>query len=157
MDHLEYAEAANSVVLFYTTSLSSCMGAMYKPPSLSYLASLWFQGSSGHLQSYSLHDDLIILLDELRQAIRIVFDASVSTMSDEEAILTLEHWQHYRKLCHNLSHFVGLNTYCFLVPCLQLPSERESLTAALSLFICGFIGAEKYSFMSAQYVELTTF
>ncbi|KAJ3575868.1 hypothetical protein NP233_g816 [Leucocoprinus birnbaumii] len=109
----EYTEAANGVISFYTTSLSGCIGEAYKPPSLSYLASLWFQGSN-----------------ELRQAIRTVFDATISSMSDEEAISTLEHWQHY-------------------VPCLQLPSERESLTAALSLFVCGFIAAEKYSFMSA--------
>ncbi|KXN83133.1 WD repeat-containing protein 7 [Leucoagaricus sp. SymC.cos] len=109
----EYTEAANTVVSFYTTSLSACIGEAYKPPSLSYLASLWFHGST-----------------ELRQAIRTVFDSTISTMSDEEAITTLEHWQHY-------------------IPCLQLPSERESLTAALSLFICGFIAAEKYSFMSA--------
>lgn len=38
-----------------------------------------------------------------------------------------------------------------LAPCLQSPSERESLTAALSLFVCGFIAAEKYSFISAPY------
>lgn len=109
----EYTEAANNVISFYMTSLSTCVGEAYKPPSLSYLAGLWFQGSN-----------------ELRQAIRTVFDATISSMSDEEAISTLEHWQHY-------------------VPCLLLPSERESLTAALSLFVCGFIAAEKYSFISA--------
>lgn len=48
--------------------------------------------------------------------------------------------------------FLLSRRHLFLVPCLQLPSERESLTAALSLFVCGFIAAEKYSFISAPYV-----
>ncbi|KAF9453126.1 WD40 repeat-like protein [Macrolepiota fuliginosa MF-IS2] len=109
----EYAEAASSVISYYTTSLPTYVGAGYKPPSLPYLANLWFQGSM-----------------ELRQAIRVVFDATISAMSDEEAISIVEHWQIH-------------------IPCLQIPSERESTTAALSLFICGYIAAEKYSFMSA--------
>ncbi|KAF7767943.1 hypothetical protein Agabi119p4_7186 [Agaricus bisporus var. burnettii] len=109
----EYAAAASRVISFYTTSLSSCVGEAYSPPSLPYLASLWFQGST-----------------ELRSAIRVVFDTSIAAMTDEEASLTVENWQYF-------------------VPCLQLPSERESLNAALSLFICGYIAAEKYSFMSA--------
>ena len=36
------------------------------------------------------------------------------------------------------------------VPSLQPAAERESLTAALSLFICGCIASEKYSLLSTR-------
>lgn len=92
----EHTEVANSVINFYTTSLSKYVGEAYQPPSLSYLANLWFQGSSELIRIILIsYISLTGPSDELRQAIRIVFDASIFSMSDEEAISTLEHWQHY--------------------------------------------------------------
>ena len=38
-----------------------------------------------------------LALDELRQAIRVLFDASVANLSDEEAIAITENWQHHGK------------------------------------------------------------
>jgi hypothetical protein len=56
----EYAAAANSVISFYTASLSSCLGEAYHPPSLPYLASLWFQGSSKVTILPSVETDFLI-------------------------------------------------------------------------------------------------
>jgi hypothetical protein len=38
-----------------------------------------------------------LIPDELRQAIRVLFDASVANLSDEEAIAITENWQHHGK------------------------------------------------------------
>lgn len=38
------------------------------------------------------------------------------------------------------------------VPCLQPPAARESMPAALSLFICGYLAAEKYSLFPTRYL-----
>lgn len=97
----EHTQVANSVINFYTTSLSKYVGEAYQPPSLSYLANLWFQGSSELIRIiFTSYISLTGPSDELRQAIRTVFDASISSMSDEEAISTLEHWQHYGTCFH---------------------------------------------------------
>ncbi|KAJ7776775.1 hypothetical protein DFH07DRAFT_797695 [Mycena maculata] len=110
----ELAESASVVVAFYATSLAPVVGPLYRPPSLTYLARRWFDSSN-----------------ELRQSSRILFDASVARLPDDEAILVAEHWQHH-------------------LPCLQSTADRESLPAALALFLCGHIAAEKYSLISSN-------
>ena len=46
-------------------------------------------------------------LDELRQAIRVLFDASVANMSDEEAIAITENWQHHgTRHIHHIFTFI---------------------------------------------------
>jgi len=67
----------------------------------------------------------------LRQAARILFDAEISRLSDEEANTIVERWQHH-------------------LPCLQPTADRESISAALALFLCGYIAAEKYSLLPAS-------
>ncbi|KAK7061717.1 WD-repeats-region domain-containing protein [Favolaschia claudopus] len=110
----ELAEAASTVVAFYATSLAGVVGPLYQPPSLTYLARRWFDSSN-----------------ELRQASRLLFDASVARLSDGEANALAEHWQHH-------------------LPCLQSTTDRELLPAALALFLCGQIAIEKYSLMSSN-------
>ncbi|KAJ7644581.1 hypothetical protein FB45DRAFT_898250 [Roridomyces roridus] len=110
----ELAESASVVVAFYAASLAQAVGPLYQPPSLTYLARRWFDSSN-----------------ELRQASRILFDASITRLSDEETIAVTEHWQHH-------------------LPCLQSAADRESLSAALALFLCGHIAAEKYSLISSS-------
>jgi hypothetical protein len=39
-------EGANTVMIFYATSLASSVGPWYQPPSLVFLAQRWFDGSS---------------------------------------------------------------------------------------------------------------
>ncbi|KAJ7505803.1 hypothetical protein B0H11DRAFT_1851029 [Mycena galericulata] len=110
----ELAESASVVLAFYATSLASVVGPLYQPPSLTYLARRWFDSSN-----------------ELRQASRILFDASVARLPDDETIIVAEHWQHH-------------------LPCLQSTADRESLSAALALFLCGHIASEKYSLISSN-------
>jgi hypothetical protein len=37
------------------------------------------------------------------------------------------------------------------VPCLQPDAEKESITSAIAVFICGSIAVEKYSFLSQRF------
>ncbi|KAJ7162930.1 hypothetical protein C8R46DRAFT_1101904 [Mycena filopes] len=110
----ELAETASAVVAFYATALAGVVGPLYQPPSLVYLARRWFDSSN-----------------ELRQAARLLFDASVARLPDDETNVIAEHWQHH-------------------LPCLQSTTDRESLPAALALFLCGHIAAEKYSLISSS-------
>lgn len=110
----ELSEATNTVISFYATSIGTCVGERYQPPSLEYLARRWFAASN-----------------ELRQAIRLIFDATLARLSDEEAIAVAEKWQHH-------------------VPTLQPDAERETINAALALFICGCVASEKYTLLSTN-------
>ncbi|KAJ6515899.1 hypothetical protein C8R45DRAFT_222526 [Mycena sanguinolenta] len=110
----ELAETASTVCAFYATSLAGVVGPPYQPPSLTYLARRWFDSSN-----------------ELRQAARFLFDASVARLPDDQASAITEHWQHY-------------------LPCLQSTTDRELMPAALALFLCGQIAIEKYSLISSS-------
>lgn len=110
----ELTDFTNTVIAFYATSLPLIIGPNYKPHSLSYLARQWFDTSH-----------------EVRQSSRLLFDAAVVRLSDEEANAVAEQWQHH-------------------LPCLQPTADRESTQAALSLFICGYLAAEKYSLFASS-------
>ncbi|PBK67260.1 WD40 repeat-like protein [Armillaria solidipes] len=110
----ELTDFTNAVIAFYATSLPLIIGPNYKPHSLSYLARQWFDTSH-----------------EVRQSSRLLFDAAVVRLSDEEANAVAEQWQHH-------------------LPCLQPTADRESTQAALSLFICGYLAAEKYSLFASS-------
>ncbi|EIW81457.1 hypothetical protein CONPUDRAFT_124586 [Coniophora puteana RWD-64-598 SS2] len=102
-----------TVITFYATSLGSTLGICFQPPDLVYLARTWFESS---------HD--------IRHAARILVDAGVVRMSDEESVMLCDRWQHH-------------------LPWLQPDAYKESELAALALFICGSIAVEKYSLLSA--------
>ncbi|KAK0185711.1 hypothetical protein F5146DRAFT_1071194 [Armillaria mellea] len=110
----ELTDFTNTVIAFYAASLPLIIGPNYKPHSLSYLARQWFDTSH-----------------EVRQSCRLLFDAAVVRLSDEEANAVAEQWQHH-------------------LPCLQPTADRESTQAALSLFICGYLAAEKYSLFASS-------
>ncbi len=80
--------------------------------------------------------------DETRQSARFLFDAAVVRLTEESALNIAEQWQHHCNLPF-YSNFLVLTG--IQVPCLQPTADRESLRAALSLFICGYLAAEKYS------------
>jgi len=91
-------------------------------------------------------------LDELRQAIRVLFDACVANLTDEEAITITEKWQHHGKkrfLFRPASILILFSDRG--VPALQPDAEKETLNAALALFICGCIASEKYALLSTKY------
>ena len=91
-------------------------------------------------------------LDELRQAIRVLFDASVANLSDEEAIAITENWQHHGEYCiHRRFTFNLILLSDHGVPALQPDAEKETLNAALALFVCGCVASEKYALLSTKY------
>jgi WD repeat-containing protein 7 len=151
--HLELTEGANTVISFYSSSLVSCVGSRFKPPSLDFLARQWFNASSMGLEVTSwLVTDAIFVLDELRQAIRILFDASVANLSDEEAIKITERWQHHGKQSfHHRPASMLILLSDSGVPALQPDAEKETLNAALALFVCGCVTSEKYALLSTKY------
>lgn len=85
--------------------------------------------------------------DELRPAVRTLFDATIKNLSDQEAIEIFEKWQHFG-LSRN--YILPCLAQSSIVPTLQPDAEKESLTAALALSICGSIASEKYSMLSAK-------
>lgn len=48
----------------------------------------------------------LIREDELRLAARMLFDASVSCLSDEETNMVAEHWQHHRTTVDSTSRLM---------------------------------------------------
>ncbi|KAF9265238.1 WD40 repeat-like protein [Marasmius fiardii PR-910] len=110
----ELSQSASTVIGFYTSSLSGAVGVAYKPPSLVFIARCWLDGSN-----------------EVRQAARILFDATAAGMTDDETNTMVDAWQHQ-------------------LPFLQPTIQKESLIAALALFLCGHLAAERYSLLSAS-------
>lgn len=146
----EHTEVANSVINFYTTSLSKYVGEAYQPPSLSYLANLWFQGSSELIRI--ILTSYISLTDPQTNygKLSVLYLMQAYPLCQMRKPFQLSSTGNIMVRAFILITFSELRAF-LLAPCLQLPSERESLTAALSLFVCGFIAAEKYSFISAPY------
>ncbi|KAH7885158.1 hypothetical protein F5I97DRAFT_1937434 [Phlebopus sp. FC_14] len=110
----ELSDDCQTVIAFYATSLATAVGPFFKSPDLVYLCRQWFECSN-----------------ELRQAARILFDAGVVRLSDEESIALVDAWQHH-------------------LPCLQPTVEKDSKQSALALFLCGYLAAEKYSLLSTS-------
>ncbi|EPQ54828.1 WD40 repeat-like protein [Gloeophyllum trabeum ATCC 11539] len=67
---------------------------------------------------------------ELRAAIHLLFDAGLACLSDEETNRIIDTWQPS-------------------LPYLQPEERRLSHTAAMALFLCGYIAVSKYSLLSA--------
>ncbi|KAF9071140.1 WD40-repeat-containing domain protein [Rhodocollybia butyracea] len=110
----ELSESASTVITFYVTGLSGPVGSTYKPPNLAFLARRWFESSS-----------------ELRHSARLLFDAAIVRLSDEDTSAIVDEWQHE-------------------LPCLQPTADKESALAALALFLCGYLAADKYSMLSTS-------
>ena len=151
----ELTEKANTVISFYSSSLASCVGLQFKPPSLEFLARQWFDASSMRFETKlmtTVINAIFLPLDELRHAIRVLFDASVANLSDEEAIAITENWQHHGKyrIHHSFAYILILLSDCE-VPALQPDAEKETLNAALALFVCGCVASEKYALLSTKY------
>ncbi|KAF8318412.1 hypothetical protein DL93DRAFT_2153747 [Clavulina sp. PMI_390] len=72
------SQAANDVISFYVHRLPDAVGEKYEAPSLTFLASLWFDPSV-----------------EVRQVARTLFDAAVASSSDEATLKQLNSLQHH--------------------------------------------------------------
>jgi hypothetical protein len=95
-----------------------------------------------------LHSELDYIQGDLRQAARLLFDARVSRLNEDEALDLINRWQTYRMWCSRSFHITLLTPY--IVPCLQPDAERESIRSALALFLCGYTAAEKFSLLSSR-------
>lgn len=91
---LELSDDCNTVITFYATSLVQVVGNSYQSPSLAFLAWHWFRCSSQSLVTFILLFIETVIVDELRQGARILFDAGIARLSDEETIVLVEQWQH---------------------------------------------------------------
>ncbi|KAG2009823.1 TFIID and SAGA subunit, variant 2 [Coprinopsis cinerea AmutBmut pab1-1] len=110
------AEAANAVIGFYTTSLGPCIGPKYCPPSLEYLAKIWFPASN-----------------ELRQSIRTVFDATLAQLTDQQIIDVAEKWQQYLPYSQPDEEREDIRTAIALFICGFIAAERFSLLSVSAL------------------------
>ncbi|KAF9468708.1 hypothetical protein BDZ94DRAFT_1304460 [Collybia nuda] len=112
----EHMEGANTVTIFYATSLASSVGPWYQPPSLVFLAQRWFDGSN-----------------EVRQAARTLFDYAVACLTDEEANAIAEQWQHHLPCLQPTANRECMHAALALFLCGYLASEKYSLLSANAL------------------------
>lgn len=144
------SDNCNTVITFYATSLAEAVGASFQAPSLAYLARHWFESTSQSSFKYSVYVLIsnAVSAAELRQAARILFDAGIARLSDEETIVLVEQWQ------HDCGIFIFIESIIFMisfpVPCLQPDAQKELIPTAMSLFLCGYLATEKYSLLSTR-------
>ncbi|KAG6372767.1 hypothetical protein JVT61DRAFT_7165 [Boletus reticuloceps] len=110
----DISDDCQTVMTFYATSLQTVVGPHFKAPDVVYLARQWLDMSN-----------------ELRDAARILFDAGVVKLSDEESAALVDAWQHH-------------------LPCLQPSADQDSKQSGLALFLCGYMAIEKYSLLSTS-------
>lgn len=96
----ELSESTSTVTAFYATGLAGPVGSTYKPPNLAFLARRWFESSSR--PNAHMHIDLTLgahlpLSGELRHSARLLFDAAVVRLSDEDTNAIVDEWQHQRE------------------------------------------------------------
>ncbi|EJF60945.1 WD40 repeat-like protein [Dichomitus squalens LYAD-421 SS1] len=106
------AQDASTVMTFYAASVGQLVPEFYQPPSLPRLGQ--------HM--------LYTLSAEERQAARLLFDAGVARLSDQETADIVECWQQH-------------------LPILQHEKQKDSTRSALALCVCGFIAVDKYSLL----------
>ncbi|KAF9220526.1 WD40 repeat-like protein [Gyrodon lividus] len=110
----EISDNCQTVITFYATSLATVVGPHFKAPGVVHLARQWFDSSN-----------------ETRHAARILFDAGVVRLSDEESVALVDAWQHH-------------------LPSLQPSAEQDSRQSGLALFLCGYMAVEKYSLLTTS-------
>ncbi|KIK98529.1 hypothetical protein PAXRUDRAFT_800852 [Paxillus rubicundulus Ve08.2h10] len=110
----EICDDCQTMIMFYATSLATVVGPLFKAPCVIHLARQWLDSSN-----------------ELRHAARVLFDAGIVRLSDEESVALVDAWQHH-------------------LPSLQPSAEQDSKQSGLALFLCGYMAVEKYSLLSTS-------
>jgi hypothetical protein len=146
----ELADATNRVIVFYATSLASTIGHLYQPPSLAFFARHWFDSSSESFEVVTL-----LVSDDTWQMSCVKLPVFYSTLKSPTCLMMkpVLWWNDGSTIVRHGDQFWLLSNM-ISVPCLQPPADRESISAALALFLCGYIAAEKYSLLSARYYAL---
>ncbi|KAI6041430.1 hypothetical protein EDC04DRAFT_1281991 [Pisolithus marmoratus] len=102
-----------TVIAFYATSLPTVVRQHYTPPDLVWLARKWFETTS-----------------DVRQATKVLVDAGVARLSDEESVSLVRAWERH------------------------LPSTEESVddskASSLAVFLCGYVSVEKHALLSNE-------
>ncbi|PCH40400.1 WD40 repeat-like protein [Wolfiporia cocos MD-104 SS10] len=111
--HEEFAADATTVMTFYAASLTEVTGPLYRSPSLPFLARAWLRTA----------------VPEVRHASRLLFDAGVARLTDEETAQLVQHWHQY-------------------LPSNVPESQRQLVRGATSIAICGSVAIEKYTLLS---------
>ncbi|KAI0763531.1 WD40 repeat-like protein [Trametes elegans] len=102
---------ANTVMTFYAASIGQLV-ADHQSPSLSRLA----------------HHLLHTQSADVRHAVRLLLDAGVARLSDQETAELVEAWQQY-------------------LPSVRVEKEKDLPQSAKALCICGFVAVDKYSLL----------
>lgn len=109
--HEALHDDCETVMTFYATSLPTVVGKRYIPPDLVWLARTWFE-----------------TMNDVRQATKVLVDAGVVRLSDEESVGLVEAWERH------------------------LPSTEgsvsDSKTSSLAVFLCGYVSLEKHALLS---------
>lgn len=109
------------MMTFYVASLPEAIGPSYQSPSLTFLAKYYLRSS----------------VQEVRSAARLLFDAGVARLSNDDTILIVEKWKEY-------------------LPSVQKERDTESVRSAMALHMCGFVAAEKYNLLSTNVLTETS-
>ncbi|EED81002.1 predicted protein [Postia placenta Mad-698-R] len=112
---------ASTMMTFYVASLPEAIGPSYQSPSLTFLAKYYLRSS----------------VQEVRSAARLLFDAGVARLSNDDTILIVEKWKEY-------------------LPSVQKERDTESVRSAMALHMCGFVAAEKYNLLSTNVLTETS-
>jgi WD repeat-containing protein 7 len=102
--YLDAPDSANTVLLFYSTSLAHTIGPSFRPPDIALLAQHWLESSSKPVLSVDRArsvDLMTISEDDIRQAIRVALDAEIARQPDEDIIKLVEEWQEQRMFSNN--------------------------------------------------------
>ncbi|KAL5632661.1 hypothetical protein ACGC1H_005568 [Rhizoctonia solani] len=112
----EYEQHVSSILAFYIGCLADAVGPDFQPPSLGVLAMFWVSNS-----------------DEVRQAVRLIFESRLAQMDDVEVVQCVTFWREY-------------------LPTLQPLDMAHSPLAVQALIVCAVIAASKHSLIPTIYV-----
>ncbi|KLO15934.1 hypothetical protein SCHPADRAFT_823938 [Schizopora paradoxa] len=107
--------AINDLIQFFTRSLPEHIGSLYQAPSLAFLAFHWTESP----------------VADIRSGAKVLFEAEVERLPDEEIMTVVEKWQHR-------------------LPSVLPDLEKQSKRSALALCVCGNIAIDRYNLLSAS-------
>lgn len=95
---VDISDDCQTVMTFYATSLPSVVGSHFKAPDVVYLARQWLDAlSMSRLGPSVTSSTLMSSTDVLRHAARLLFDAGIVKLSEEESAALVHAWQHHRQ------------------------------------------------------------
>ncbi|OJA15937.1 hypothetical protein AZE42_02647 [Rhizopogon vesiculosus] len=112
----ELSDDCQTVITFYSTSLAHVVGASYRAPDVTYLATMWFNSTN-----------------DVRQAAKTLFDAGIVRLSDEESIDLVDAWQHHLPYLQPSIEKESAKASLALFICGYMAAEKYNLFSTSSL------------------------